>query len=734
MKKRLLIGVITIESHLEMVSEVLRGIIKQAFQCDCDIAVLSPVVHYLQNLWNEHRVTEKEIFKLILSERFDGFIYDRRFLSLNNELTEFVDSLLKRSGKTVMMVDSSEHPLFENTIADDCKPFEKIVTHLIEEHGYRKIYCLTGPEDSSPAQERLEGYFEAMTKHGLYYDESYYIYGDFWKGSAIQLGEEILSGRREKPEAVACGNDTAAATLIETLVHGGLRVPEDIAVTGFDYSVQDCNVDHTITSYKRANFTFGAETFRRLYRIITGRICKRVPNEVEGLHAGHSCGCSVFPKFRNLGDKTLRMQSQFDEKIDSFDMLVEVTHESSLEAILQRIADYTFWIYRISRFSICLTEDYLDALEAPVSQKLSFSYKQKMRLKLLRYSSGKTVFMDESFLAAEMLPEFAQPHRKPMAYYITPLHYHENFFGYAALTFGKYPMTYSRSYQQFIAYANTALEQFRVRMEMQHLTDSYCYDLTTGFPVLQMMIQKLLRQKSKGEITLLYLEITELKKVYSLNLTESFPKILRLFADCIRSCLQKQEMYGLISNGCFCIATPKKERTKEFFATLKEKIRFCHTEDGIRCNLSFCIGESSGRITDGKAFQEMLHNAVLNTVFTYIADKKTNSNPLFEKLCQLRSKMNQQPELPWNTDEICQKLHVSKSHLQKTYKLYVGKSIFDELITFRVEKAKRLLQKTNKTLTDVAAECGYASYCHFTKQFKKAEAISPSEYRRKFRK
>ena len=78
----------------------------------------------------------------------------------------------------------------------------------------------------------------------------------------------------EKPEAVVCGNDTMAYKLIEELEKGGIRVPEDMAVTGYD-GIDD-GIEHNsrlsvpLTSYRRDNFQLGADCMRRLYRYITG--------------------------------------------------------------------------------------------------------------------------------------------------------------------------------------------------------------------------------------------------------------------------------------------------------------------------------------------------------------------------------------------------------------------------------------------------------------------------------
>lgn len=132
--KKLLIGVVTSNIDKENASEVVQGIIAQAQKCKCDVAVLSPL-NNLQTIWNKHRETSLAIYQLVTSPRFDGFIFDRRYID-NHEVEKLCESLLEKTNKTVMMVDGGKHKYFENTSSDDRKPFEELTTHLIKEHGY----------------------------------------------------------------------------------------------------------------------------------------------------------------------------------------------------------------------------------------------------------------------------------------------------------------------------------------------------------------------------------------------------------------------------------------------------------------------------------------------------------------------------------------------------------------------------------------------------------------------
>lgn len=724
MAKKLLIGVICSGPQMERTSEVLKGIIAQAFKSNCDIVVLSPLFH-MSYEYNNFRTEERFIYRLILSERFDGFIYDCRFFD-NNNARDFADRLLKKTKKPVMMVDGYEHSIFENTEADDRRPYEKLIDHLIEEHGYKKIYCLTGPEDSVPACERLNGYFDAMQKHELYYDESYYIYGDFWVDSAIRLANEIISGEREMPEAIACGNDITAAKLIEALSHGGINVPEDIAVVGFDCTVKDFNADYSITSYKRANSQLGSDVFRRLYRIITGHNSSRVKNNEEGLRIGHSCGCQKFHKLSSSEKREYSVKSRFDRDIIHLDITMEAVTKDDVSSALRLISDRTYFLYRFSRFNICLTDDYVNTTEGNYSGKLEFDPRKNMKTMLRKHSSGYISNERESFPASDILPELAKPHTKPMAYYITPLHSMEHFFGYAAISFGKYLCSYEDSYVPFITSINNTLEHFRKKAITDQIIKKYSYDFTTGLPLINCMSEQL-RQLSEKH-TLICLEITDIRNAYLKHSAKDMSLMIKAIADDLKNCLHDNEYCGVLAQGSFVIVLESPERAEAVFTDFKRD--FMLTSRRHNFNLSFTVGTYTIEEDVKDDFPEALRRAMINTTFAYTASKMHGNNPLFEKLCIIRDKIRNNPQHEWSIDNICEEFHISKSHLQKTYKSYFGSSIIDELIHFRMDMAKELLEKTELSISEIAEKCGYSSYIYFTKQFKKSENITPSEYRK----
>ena len=733
MKKRILIGVIITDCHIDYQSEILRGVITQSFKSGCDTAIIAPLHNF--SVDSPYKNAEKTIFDLILSDSFDGFIYDRNTF-YSETIREMIDKLLKQSGKPVMLLDYADHKSFETTSADDSIAFEVITDHLIEVHGKKKIYCLTGPRGNFGAEERLSGYKNSMKKHGLFFDKSCYDYGDYWHNAADSYAERIINGELERPEAIVCGNDIMAIRIAQKFAAAGIRVPEDVALTGFDASEDGYTSEPSITSYSRPNFQLGTEAFRRLYRIITGRICSRAPNENGSLRLGRSCGCQEDTRIRMKTRRSRKLSADFENQLLYGDMLFDITNVTSISALADRLDNYTYLIYKLAHIDICLTQKYVRSASMK-SGKLDFRIGEDMQM-ILSKSAVMRSFPDKaSFSSSDILPEYHISRDYPIAYYVTPLHYNNNFFGYAAISFGKVPFSFSNIFIQWVNYLNFALEHLRIKMMMNALSSAdkaVSYEELTGLPGREFLEKELVRVSkscaSDSSLDLITVELTGVKNAYYRIDDDKMRDVMSGFSDVIRKCSHSSDICGLWDSSTFCIISDSPERAEAVYKSLAAWVRELHSDNPVT---DFSVGVLSFSAGIDMSAEEMVHLSVNNRVFG-CSSAGAASNPQSEKLFLLRSRIMKNPELPWNISEIAEELYLSKSYLQKIYKSYFNKSIIEEMIEFRIEKARKLLSGTDLTITEIARKCGYSSYNYFVRQFRLCEGSSPSDYREAVRK
>nr|WP_199862362.1 LacI family DNA-binding transcriptional regulator [Plantibacter sp. CFBP 8804] len=148
-------------------------------------------------------------------------------------------------GVPLVAVESTHRDGFHRVSIDQYQGARILVDHLVG-LGHRRIAHLAGPADSVDALERVRGWRDALSEHGLVAREP--LVGDWTPASGFRLGRELVadlgvgddddgrSGGRVGGlfTAVFAANDQMALGVIHALSERGLRVPDDVSVVGFD--------------------------------------------------------------------------------------------------------------------------------------------------------------------------------------------------------------------------------------------------------------------------------------------------------------------------------------------------------------------------------------------------------------------------------------------------------------------------------------------------------------------
>jgi LacI family transcriptional regulator len=104
-------------------------------------------------------------------------------------------------------------------------------THHLVNLGYRRIATITGTPNSTVSVDRLEGYRKCLALAGRDYDPDLVAEGDFTENGGYEAMKQLLL---QKADAVFCASDMMAAGAIRAIQEVGLRIPEDVALVGFD--------------------------------------------------------------------------------------------------------------------------------------------------------------------------------------------------------------------------------------------------------------------------------------------------------------------------------------------------------------------------------------------------------------------------------------------------------------------------------------------------------------------
>jgi DNA-binding LacI/PurR family transcriptional regulator len=155
----------------------------------------------------------------------DGIIIVPQFLRDYHFL-----NVLQRHGFPYVMLRPSRFAGSTNYVDMDNFHGGKIVARLFKHLGYQRIALINGPESHLDAIERKRGFMDGLsTEHGVQFAEAH---GDFTISSGVIAMKRIF--KKIRPEAVFCANDYMAAGALRFLHESGIKVPNDVAVVGYD--------------------------------------------------------------------------------------------------------------------------------------------------------------------------------------------------------------------------------------------------------------------------------------------------------------------------------------------------------------------------------------------------------------------------------------------------------------------------------------------------------------------
>ncbi len=213
------IGMLLTASSNPFYSEVVRGVERSCYERGYSLILCNTE-------GDEDRMNRS--LETLLQKRVDGL------LIMCNESHIPSAALLHRypSIPSVMM-DWSPFDGGSDIIQDNSLLGGEMATQFLIARGYRRIACIAGPQDKTPARLRLEGFRKAMALAGLPVSSDYIVSGDLEFQGGFHAMTELLT-RRPLPEAVFTSNDAMAVGVYHALYQAGLSVPQDIAVIGYD--------------------------------------------------------------------------------------------------------------------------------------------------------------------------------------------------------------------------------------------------------------------------------------------------------------------------------------------------------------------------------------------------------------------------------------------------------------------------------------------------------------------
>jgi len=229
---------------------------------------------------------------------------------------------------------------FPCVLNDSYQGITEIVNHLLDVHGYRRIAFIRGPVGHQEADERYRAFHDAMLAHGCSEEQSTgcVSVGDYTLESGREAMESLLA-RSIKFEAVVSANDSMALGALEVLGINGYRVPQDIAVTGFDDSDDGRHSSPQLTTIRQSVYEMGWQAGQMLLAKLRS---EKNPEQVVVsplMVIRQSCGCEN----QELQNAAFVYKGVAPAELDVND-LRELTCEAILKVVPDHLtAQYAAW-------------------------------------------------------------------------------------------------------------------------------------------------------------------------------------------------------------------------------------------------------------------------------------------------------------------------------------------------------------------------------------------------------
>ncbi len=207
-----------------------------------------------------------------------------RVLKENNAAGIFYISVIKKNDNNLKLLVDGKIPFvlmdrrinIENVpkvYTDNVTGMYEMADYLIK-NGHRRIAYISGPKHNSSSDQRLKGYKKALSDTGITIDPDIIKVGDYKLESGRQHMQALID-EGNNFTAVACANDMMAVGALEVLKHKGIKVPQEISITGYDDIFMASVTSPKLTTVAQPKYKMGCIAAELLIKLVQGRQISR---------------------------------------------------------------------------------------------------------------------------------------------------------------------------------------------------------------------------------------------------------------------------------------------------------------------------------------------------------------------------------------------------------------------------------------------------------------------------
>lgn len=459
---------------------VCQGIIDRALEYGYTAEIFTSLDG--ENL-GSYALGEESILQIPNYDSFDGIIFASDTY-ISQELCQKILDKLKSLSCPIVEI-AVKDPCFPAVSLENSTMAGDLTAHFLTVHHASRV-CYLGCQSEPGISSLRETYYrEALEKHGKQPGE-YDICHCGYEEDDIN-GALAFFCQAGTPKAVVCYNDRLALLFLAAALAAGYRVPQDIAVTGFDDTPDGRNAHPMLTTVSFPVYELGAAAVENLVALLRKNSGDISPIVSAQTLIRNSCGCShaqdtnaVFFT-QTLSSRIASLESSI---LDSMNMSASLQHITDLDAGLDLLETFISQIENCREFYLCLYSDW----DSVSSHILALTNNEEA------VADTGTILMKFAIKNGKRLPECSY-HKKNLlpdyvyeesdcAYIYIPLYFETKKFGYLALAYEGNRIDHQFRLVQWQMNINQMLQSIcearRTGMLVSRLEDIYMKDALTG--------------------------------------------------------------------------------------------------------------------------------------------------------------------------------------------------------------------------------------------------------------
>lgn len=408
---------------------------------------------------------ERGIVYLPELEQLDGIIVGEDTFNVEGMGNEVYEYLKKNAACPVVYLRLVREK-FYRVMMDEEEAICTMTRHFIQYHGFRDVCFMAGDFDRLDARKRYQGYLNVMQAEGIEVTDHMVFFGDYWREKGKEAVDWFLEGRKkgEYPQAIVCSNDYMALSVCEELQKRGIRIPEDVCISGYDDVVESREYRPPITTVRVPFAELGKCAVHVIDNLLNGRQQSEEVKYVPTMSYRQSCGC------HEAGGRVRTwewMQERFDtvNSIYNQSLFLNADYQDAVrgEEYLKVAQRYFEWL-GCSKGYLCLGEEEEEKDGATYSD----GFAEKMVLRRIFHKDGNAVVCDVKFSRKQLLPEAYLNEVDGKSMIVFSIHFKNHNFGYLVLLVeaGEWPTRFDQAYMMALS---LAIENASVQKEIADL-------------------------------------------------------------------------------------------------------------------------------------------------------------------------------------------------------------------------------------------------------------------------